>query len=177
MVTEDLPPRDTNAPTRDAVTRRTKLWICFGLLGVTGAVLVWGPREKAPVELTFVRYGDNGYTAFLRISNHTASTVLCRGVPVPVHAASETGSYHGVLFFDRTLGVHGSQVVITVLPSNRPSAVSVQCWRQSSKPRQRVEALLREAGINIASPGFVATVALPPRPAALSLGPTNQNTP
>jgi hypothetical protein len=46
-----------------------------------------------------------------------------------------------------------------------------------SKRRRGIEVLLRKVGINIASTGFVATVTLPPEPAATSSGPTNQNTP
>jgi H+/gluconate symporter-like permease len=51
------------------------------------------------------------------------------------------------------------------------------CVPQASQLRARLETVLRKVGINIANTGLVVTVTLPPRPAATSSGPTNQNTP
>jgi hypothetical protein len=72
---------------------------------------------------------------------------------------------------------HPSDVVEAQLDFGMRLVVGVQCEPMTSALRRGIELLLDKVGINIVSTGFLATVMLPPKPAATSSGPTNQPTP
>jgi len=179
------------------MTTRTKIGVCVGLLVVVVVgVMLWSLRAESPaVRVGFVRYMDGG--AVLNFTNQRQSALA--GFAMNVVFCSERGPPDYFPFF-YLLPRCGTQLVVRPRPTTPPpgggiesfaqllawirasratlpTTASVLCMEQHSKRRQRVEALLAKVGIDIASTGFVATVTLPPRPAATSSGPTNQSAP
>jgi hypothetical protein len=143
------------------------MWVCVGLLAVAaGVVLVRSFPAKSPVEVSFVRYADNG-PAVLKITNRGQTPLLCASQnawlfsDVPPHALLHLN----VALMPRS----DTQLLASPHASQLPresilgATVSVRCVPQPSKLRQRVEVLLSKVGISIANTGFVASVQLPAR--------------
>ena len=146
------------------MTTRSMMWVCVGLLAVAaGVVLVRSLPVKSGVEVSFVRYADNG-PAVLKVTNRGQSPLLCASQnawfysDVPPRAIQWS-----VVLMPRSdtqllASPHASQA-----ESVLGATVSLRCVPQASKLRQRVEVLLSKVGISIANTGFVATVQLPAR--------------
>jgi hypothetical protein len=149
------------------VTRRTKLWICVGVLVLmVGAVMVGRPA-KPVLEASFVRYATNGEPV-VNFTNRGQRPVYFfplgdRYLADPARAVTSSLLPRIVL-----APVSGTQVVARLLPWSQPplrgETFSVQCVLEPSALRRRVGVFLNKAGIFIVSTGFVATVNLPPRP-------------
>jgi hypothetical protein len=170
--------------------RRAKLALCGGVLAVAvGVVLVLRSfTTEPPAELRFIKYYEDG-AAVLTLTNRGRSSVQCWGVNLTTlhrrrhfapyfYLAPETGTQL-VVYAQAPKGFAGDADLLLGLlrTSALPATASMQWVAEVPLLRWRIQELLSKVGIDIASTGFVATVTLPPRPAAPSLGPTNQATP
>src|SRR5881394_3444330 len=132
------------------MTTRTKIFLCFGLLVLAAGV---GLREKLPVTGSFVSYSPDGERAVVLITNHTQSAM--RG-------------FHG---YDADFGLvpgEGVQFSLAVI-GNAPPRAGFHVNRQPSI----VGRIMARVGLPV-DHSYLVILDLPPRPAATSLGPTNQ---
>src|SRR5262245_20419210 len=135
------------------MTTRTKA-IASGFLVVSAGILWFrsaAPSEIPQVTVTFKGY-RGGDTPVLQITNHTDREFLFSGIDenhrkVWFHPG---GSY---------LGSHEGFELIPQFGSSRRIFVQCRPWRPSF--RRRIESILKDVRINIASTGFVAAVDLP----------------
>ena len=166
---------------------RTRILICVGLLAAAvGVVLVLSLAIGPTVEVTFVRYAEDG-GAVLALTNRGSSTALFSStvvfrsivggaVLIPEHRlAPRTITNLPPIY---TLAPHeGMQLVAMSSPWSSlpfaalPSKLSVICTPEPSPLRRHAEALLHKVGINIDHTVFGAHVTLPPRPMSASPSP------
>jgi hypothetical protein len=163
------------------MTTRTKRAVCLGLLVLAvGVVLVRSFPARPPLEVSFVRYTEDHATAIVHLTNRTKSVLICEvsgGLREVCDSHGRTTFYY---FPDAGCTVRLSrcgECQLEVSAAGSLPRLCIHYRRVRSDLRQRLELHLSKVGINIASTGFVATVTLPPRLAATSPRPTNQNTP
>jgi len=159
------------------MTRRTKLWICVGVVLAVGAVLVRRPTAKPVVEVSFIRYATNGKPV-LNFTNQGQGPVWLLSLNHRSFSDSELSeeAYSLWPLVIVLAPLSGTQLVARFLPTSQPlvrETVSVQCMPQPSPLRGRLQVVLSKVGLNIASTGFVATVTLPPREKAASPSPAH----
>jgi hypothetical protein len=156
---------------------------------VAGVVASLSPAKPA-VEVSFVRYGEDG-AAVLSFTNRGQEPVRLYPARLWYFPDSASVQEHQSLWpFIVVVPQGGTQVVARLLPGSQPplrgEVFYVQCvllpsnLTFSAKLRACLEVFLSKVGIDtIANTGFVAavTLPLPPWPAATSSGLTNQNTP
>ena len=146
---------------------RTRILIFVGLLAIAVGgvrVLVRSFRAGPAVTVSFVRYAGNGSMAILTITNRADSVVLCAVSGNVRQEVGERGTIVYSMDLGRLLRLKGHTDCQTEVSGIRPSSrLCLLCQPQPSPLRQRMEAVLLTAGLNIASTGFVASVDLPAR--------------
>ena len=150
---------------------RTRILIFVGLLPVGVAVVLLAVgvvasfRPGPAVTVSFVRYAENGSVAILGITNGADSSIHCD----VRHEVAERGTIVYSIDPTRALSLKGHTdgrtEVLGIEPSSR---LYLFCRPYPSALRQRVDDLLWKVGLNIANPGFVVPVTLPPRDAQAS---------
>ena len=147
------------------MTTRTKIGVCVGVIVLAvGVVLVRSFPSKPAVTVSFVRYAGNGSMAILTITNRADSVVLCAVSGNVRQEVGERGTIVYSMDLGRLLRLKGHTDCQTEVSGIRPSSrLCLLCQPQPSPLRQRMEAVLLTAGLNIASTGFVASVDLPAR--------------
>ena len=145
------------------MTTRRLMWVCVGFLAVAaGVVLVSSLSEKSAVEVSFVRYADDG-PAVLIITNRGKSPLLCdsQNAWLFSHVPPRVLLWNVALMPQCETQLLASPQAFQVIHSPGGGLVSLRCVPPSSKLRKRVEDLLSKAGISIANTGLVASVHLP----------------
>jgi len=160
------------------MTTRRRLTLCSALVVVALVVALLRPAANPPVTVSFVRYATNGDVfpltrGMILISNCTSRAVILHsGIDDGLMPPSGQGTR------DMSLIAHSSRLFEYEFDrvSRLPPSIQVSGSRRF---RMRLHSLLFRVGIGgiLSGPEFVATVLLPPRPAAPSPSPTNQNTP
>ena len=141
------------------MTTRTTIGVCVGLLALaTGVVLVRALAARSRIELSFVRYSDDG-VAVLKLTNPNSSPVYCGRLNVMLFSEADRYSTYqpqsGFLLKPR------SEIRVSAWPPD--STVSMQCKGEAPDFRDRVAAVLAKVGIRIASEGYVVSADLPAR--------------
>ena len=171
------------------LTTRAKVIVGVVLLAVAvGAVLLWVPARRPQVELTFVRYADDG-AAVLALTNGGRRSILVFCNSPQVRLTPQTNSstswqglgWNNAVPYTFVLGDHKyvhlvAWPTVETNPSPRlpdlPASISVACLPLPPRPsgvlpalRLRVEAWLRKLGIIKIKvrTEVVATVNLPAR--------------
>jgi len=153
------------------VNTRIKIaaYVGLALVAATGVVLLCPNHEELAVRVSFSRWHTNG-SAILSVTNRGSSALYCSSldailIPYPEVSLREDFKPMPVL-----LPRSDARLLVWPVPvwGNRQQpligkTISVQCLPKHSKLRQQLEVLLSQAGINIASTGFVVTVNLPAR--------------
>ncbi len=144
------------------MTTRTRIWVFAGLFAVAaGVVLVRSLSAKPAVEVSFVRYADNG-PAILKITNRGKPHLLCDSPNAWLFSdAPPRALQWNVVLMPQC----ETQLLVSPKAAQAESLhgwmVSLRCVPSSSKLRKRVEVLLSKVGISIGNTGLVASVHLP----------------
>jgi len=170
------------------MTTRIKIAVGVGLLAIAvGAVIVRSFRPKSAVTVSFVRYTEDG-AAVLNLTNSGRTARLCSTVSVTLYSKEDRRKTSRLRIYYVLAAGSDTQLVAGEMlerfeedpPPRRPvlpSTILVASHApHTSQVRRHINAFLIRLGIDSGNTSWTS-VDLPPRPAAPSLGPTNQNTP